>query len=324
MTDKLKIILAFFSSIMVLVLIGVYSYSSIHNYKAAINAVRHTEEVLAETQHLLTYLQDIETSARGYVISGKDKYLSSYHDANPKIDHTFFTLKRLTKGNQVQQKLLDSLYPYILIKKDISQRIIDTRRFKGFAQAQQLIIGDVGENSMKACRRFINTMSSNENKLEIQLTEEAQENFVSVIFTVILSIILSIAFILTALYFFIRDYKIRVQSEKEVRESELRLKGFLDALPIGVVVADVYGNTSYTNKKTTDILSQPYVAKFNENIEPVLNTFYIAGSSEEYPKDKLPIVRALRGEKDVLAEDVEVLVNNTRVPLRVNASPIFG
>lgn len=49
---------------------------------------------------------------------------------------------------------------------------------------------------------------------------------------------------------------------------------------------------------------------------------YLAGTNQLYPVNRLPIVRALRGEQTTV-DDMEIHQANTRIPLEVWATPIF-
>lgn len=323
MSDKTKIIAAFSTSIIILVLIGVYSFFAVNNYKISSNWVRHTEDVMSEGQQLFTYLQDIETSGRGYAISGREYYLHPYNNAYQKIDGSFEKLKILTEDNPIQQKLLDSLKPYITKKQEITKNIIDARKLHGFAAAQETILTDVGENSMRYCRSFMRKFNNNENDLLTTRMKETKEGFINVIVTVITSIFISIIFILVALYFYLRDNKIRIKSEREVKESELRLRGFLNALPLGILVVDAKGKAYYANKKSKEILGRDIADNTARNFIRDGHSLFEAGTERPYPLDKMPAVRALQGESEICVEDMEVLKDQKRIPVRINASPVY-
>lgn len=108
----------------------------------------------------------------------------------------------------------------------------------------------------------------------------------------------------------------------EVRESERRMAQFLEAMPVGVSVHDATGEIYYANQKAEYLLgiaASPR-AKSEELVE--VYQVYQAGSDELYLTEKLPIVRALRGES-VKVDDLEIHHSDKVVPLEVSTTPIF-
>lgn len=322
-SDKSKIVAAFIASILIMLVIGVYSYISIKNYKDATAKVSHTQSVMAKTQELLSYLQDIETAIRGFAISGEEEYLVPYHHAIVKTSHTYNELRVLTSDNPSQQRLLDTLSPIIALKKKFSQNVVHVRRTVGFNEAQELILNDVGALAMGKSRLLLRQMTDEENSLLTVRLQRSRDIFVSVILTVITSILISVGLSVIALYFFVRDHNKRLKSEQEVKESELRLIGFLDALPIGIFILDANGNPFYANQKSTEILGKGIIQNIPEAEMSKIYNSYIAGTDNLYPPDQLPVIRALHGEKNVTADDLEIKRGGARIPLRINASQVY-
>jgi len=103
-------------------------------------------------------------------------------------------------------------------------------------------------------------------------------------------------------------------SELRLVESETasrrRLEQFLDAIPIGVLVATPDGRTSYANREAERLLGAGAVY-----------SAFVAGTGEPYPPDALPMARALDGET-THADDIEVGPPGATVPVEVWATPV--
>ena len=82
MSVKIKIITTFCLSIFVLILIGVFAYKNINDYKGASDWIYHTQKIISQAERILLNVQYIETEQRGYVITGEEKYLNYYNKAN--------------------------------------------------------------------------------------------------------------------------------------------------------------------------------------------------------------------------------------------------
>ncbi len=106
------------------------------------------------------------------------------------------------------------------------------------------------------------------------------------------------------------------------RESEQRLTQFLEAVPVGVFVVDAAGQPYYANQAATRILG-----RLSHELERPVNAvlfshLHQAGTTCEYPLDRLPIVQALQG-KSTAVDDVELHLEQGIVPIEVSASPIL-
>ncbi|MBD2740717.1 PAS domain S-box protein [Coleofasciculus sp. FACHB-1120] len=106
------------------------------------------------------------------------------------------------------------------------------------------------------------------------------------------------------------------------KQSDRRLAQFLEALPVGVFVVDASGKPYYTNQTAQQILGQGIMSEATVEELPESYQLYLAGTEQLYPSDRLPIVRALRGEK-VAVDNSEIHQIDKMIPIEVWASPIF-
>ena len=322
MNGKSRIILAFCFSIAILILIGTYAYRSTDQYKSASDWVTHTEEVISSAQSILLDIQEIETAQRGYVITGESKYLEPYNNSIKTIESSNSKLRDFISDNPVQQVLFDSIEVRINSKIRFSKKVIEVQKDEGFKSAQELVSTDIGENLMKEIRGLTNDFISKERKLLNERLSIANDSFFFTRSVIISSIAFTIGIVLVTLFFFIRDYNKHILSEQKIIQSELRIKQFLESLPIGIYILGADGKPYYANSKSQEILGKGIVANASSDELPQIYKLYIAGTNNMYPADKLPVVRALRGEKNFCVEDLEIDKDGIRVPLRINATNI--
>lgn len=62
----------------ILLLIGLAAYQSIREFEETVDWVAHSQEVLGRLQAVLSDVQDIEIGLRGYVMTGKERFLDPY------------------------------------------------------------------------------------------------------------------------------------------------------------------------------------------------------------------------------------------------------
>lgn len=109
----------------------------------------------------------------------------------------------------------------------------------------------------------------------------------------------------------------------ELQENQSQLAQFLEAMPVGVSVHDLTGQTYYANQIAKK-LGQESNASYDVKTEQISEVYrvYRAGTEQLYPVAELPIARAISGET-VKKDDLELHLSNKIMPLEVSATPIF-
>ncbi|WP_293128227.1 PAS domain S-box protein [Microcoleus sp. bin38.metabat.b11b12b14.051] len=104
-------------------------------------------------------------------------------------------------------------------------------------------------------------------------------------------------------------------------ENENRVKQFLNAVPLGIFIAEPNGQPHYINPTGEQLLGQGIVAADAENLRKIYGV-YLAGSQEIYPAERDPVLNAFQG-KSVTIDDMEIYASNKTVPLQVWGTPIY-
>ncbi|KYC42529.1 diguanylate cyclase [Scytonema hofmannii PCC 7110] len=117
----------------------------------------------------------------------------------------------------------------------------------------------------------------------------------------------------------------RQRAEVALRESEVRLAQFLEAVAVGIFVIDANGQPYYANQTAQRILGKGIEAatKTHHAQLPQIYDAYLAGTEQLYPQEQQPIIRALNGES-VTVDDFELRQSNKIIPLEVTATPIYN
>ncbi|NES72183.1 MAG: PAS domain-containing protein, partial [Okeania sp. SIO2D1] len=111
------------------------------------------------------------------------------------------------------------------------------------------------------------------------------------------------------------------ESVVALQKSDSRLTQFLEALQVGVMVYNTSRRPTYANQMARQItgintLTNPQTGAFVEDCQ-----FYISGTDQRYPLEKLPMMRALSGES-CKVDDIAVNRLDRLVPLEVWATPV--
>src|SRR5689334_4249766 len=98
----------------ILLSIAFTSFYTSEKFKETNQWVNHTHEVLYEFQQILIGCVDAETGERGFIITGNEKYLEPYNNANTQILEHLSKVKELTNDNPRQQKNVQDIHKLVI------------------------------------------------------------------------------------------------------------------------------------------------------------------------------------------------------------------
>jgi methyl-accepting chemotaxis protein len=161
-----KIATGFALALVLLLLIGGVAYRGITSLTETSYWVAHTHEVIERASAVMTAVKDIETGARGFVITGNDLFLEPFRAGKQALPDVLKELRKLTGDNAAQQRRLDELEPLVNQKTDEMNRFIEVRRGPGGAEAaQKLVAAGEGKRTMDGIRRLLDEMQVAEHEL---------------------------------------------------------------------------------------------------------------------------------------------------------------
>jgi PAS domain S-box-containing protein len=128
---------------------------------------------------------------------------------------------------------------------------------------------------------------------------------------------------------FIRDLTEQKKAEEALRlgeqalqASERRLVQILETVPLGIFVSDELGNIVFANAGAQSILGKGIVPTRGVGELADVYQAYLAGTDLLYPTDRMPLVRALKGEAATV-DDMEIRRRGEVVSLTVKGAPIL-
>ncbi|MCC3453860.1 ATP-binding protein [Microcoleus sp. PH2017_08_TRC_O_A] len=107
----------------------------------------------------------------------------------------------------------------------------------------------------------------------------------------------------------------------ELSESESRLNQILEAVPVGIFVAESSGKPYYVNSRAQDLLGTGIIANTESELREIYQA-YLAGTNELYPADKEPLANAFKGAS-VNVDDMEIRQSDRIIPIEVWGTPIY-
>ena len=181
----------------------------------------HTDSVLIEREKLLSALKDLETGARGYVLTDSSDFLEPFNAGKPKVKESLAKLRALTADNPVQQTRLDTLESVAGDAISESAQLVRYRQESGYETARALISTGQSKHVMDHAASILTDMETTEQALLAQRTKLQKET--RVVAVAVIAIGSVIAFLLSLLVNrSIRQDVIAEGEQKEVIERQAK------------------------------------------------------------------------------------------------------
>jgi PAS domain S-box-containing protein len=222
-----KVQLAFASAILTLLLVGAVSYCSIIASSESDRWVRHSHEVLASLQDLLFAMRSIESSSRGYVLTGKETYLQSCRASILSARQDQVMVRDLTADNPAQQGGLPTLARLAAERIQFSEMVIGLRQDQGLEPAADTIRSGPGQQVMDEFQAVVHQMQEEEVRLLALRNADAKRRVAQTKAVLIFGTVLGLLITAVAGWSVQRDSSGRGQTEKALQDSEEKYRTLL-------------------------------------------------------------------------------------------------
>lgn len=115
-------------------------FLSLLHFKTSNNSALRSQQVLVELERMMGAVTGVETSQRGYVITGADDDLPLYRDALDTLDAHIRHVDDLTRHNGIQQDLVVALETQVAQRADEMNHVIVARRTEGLPFAKSALV----------------------------------------------------------------------------------------------------------------------------------------------------------------------------------------
>ena len=225
-----KVQLSFGSAIAILFVLGAFSYRSMVVSSESDQSVWRTHEVLESLQQLLFAMQSIESSSRGFVLTGEESYLDTYRADLLSADMHEALVRNLTVDNPEQQRRLPALEELAAQRIRFAEAVISLRRAKGFEAAVDAIRSGRGERIMNEFQAVVRQLQDEELRLLVQRKAGAEQRLGQTKTVLIFGAVVALLITAAAGLSVQRDSSRRGLAEEALRESEERYRMLLDGV----------------------------------------------------------------------------------------------
>jgi PAS domain S-box-containing protein len=222
-----KLQLAFGSAILALLVVGAISYRGLVESRESDLWVRHTREVLENLQNLLAAMQNVESNARGYLLTGDESFLDVYRAGKASTKREEVIVRNLTADNANQQRRLDALAMLAARKFELAEKVLSLRRSTGLEAAEDAIQLGAGKQIMDDFQNLIGQMQDEELRLLRLREAESTRRLDQAKAILILGTVLGLLVACGAGWSAYRDSSARGFAEQALRDSEEKYRSLI-------------------------------------------------------------------------------------------------
>lgn len=219
-----QVFIGFSVSIILVIIVGVLSYSSINQLEEDTKWVDHTQTVINTSDDLLQSLIDAETGMRGYCATGKAVFLDPYRAALPNINIDLNKLRELAADNPTQIERLDALNVLVSNQLDILKTNVETRTIKGLDYMVQNNMLVNGKQNMDKIRALRIKMNDAETKLLNERRDSSHKASTTAIIVIVAGSIIFLIIILGLFQYIQKTFAQQKLAEEEIKNTNIELE----------------------------------------------------------------------------------------------------
>lgn len=313
--------------LVVLVLNGIVVYRNTTALHATHGLVIHTQEVRVQIETLFSVLKDAESNVRGFVITGDEVFLTSYQSAVDSVPARLQVLTDSVSDNTSQVERLGELSRRVESSLGHLKSVTATRAVRGFEAARERVQSGEGRLQMGQIREVVNQLKSEEDRLLLVRSQEADNKRTAVLVANFVGVNLAVIITSVVWYLLEKHLRKRHRAEAAVRAERQNLLVTLNSIADAVIVTDDTGRVRLANPVAQQLIGTPeeLIGQFLPDIFPVIT------AATREPVEN-PVTRVLEAEKVVgmsshtlsLWPNGTLLVrpDGTEVPIEHSAAPI--
>jgi PAS domain S-box-containing protein len=291
-----KIRLGFGSAVLTLLVVGAISYRGMMVSSDSDRLVRHTHEVLETLQDSLSALQGMESSSRGFVLTGSDEYLDLLQAGILRVHQDQTLLRNLTVDNPVQQRQFPILNRLLNQKIELGEQIIGLRRTMGLEAAADAIRAGPSQRIVNEFQGVVREMQNEELRLLVLRDADAKRRLGQFKTVLILGTVLGLLIAAAAGWSVLTDSIKTGLAEAALRDEKEKYRLLLDGVQdYAIFMLDPHGMVASWNAGAERIKGY----KADEIIGQNFSRFYLQNDIDQSkPKQELEIA-ATRGRSEI-------------------------
>jgi signal transduction histidine kinase len=206
------------ASLAVMGAVAVISYLGTQRLIEDIEDVARTYQILGEVRDIRHVVSRMNSSVRGYVITGKDEFLDPFREMRQEMERQIGEVRALTKTKPEQQERLEAIEKLIAQQVAYSTNVIAVRQEKGFEAAEGIISTGEGRQRVNLLMEMVKQMLEHERKLLAERKEIQDESVLLANGLIILGGVMAVVIVGFASLVLRQDMRERERLERAILE----------------------------------------------------------------------------------------------------------
>jgi PAS domain S-box-containing protein/putative nucleotidyltransferase with HDIG domain len=269
--NRVRVSLGFYLALAIMLGIGIFSSVSsrdfMHNYELLRRSLQ-VHEVLDEVRTLVV---EAESSQRGFVLTGSERFLAPYRQQVKEIPSKLTVLKDLTEGRPRSQALINALEPLIGRKLALLQARISAFEAGNREAAIQSIKSGVGLELMGKISLALIDLETEENQVLSGHQAGIETMRHRALLARVIGGLLSFGILILIFYYLKREIAARRRTAEALHLSEERLRVFMENSPAVSFMKDAEGKYVFVNGLIEQLSSREpgeFVGKTDSELWP--------------------------------------------------------
>ena len=244
---RIWVIVLSFALLGVLLVVGNLSYRSVQQLIAARESLTQAHKVLEEISNLQLLLDESESSARGFALTGRTEYLEPYEIATARLANSLQILQHDLAQTPAQAAHLRELEPILQSRLEVMQELIAARKERGLNAALEVVQSGRGKRLSDAVRERLSLIQSEEYSEVLRGEKDSREKARNSRTAVLLTTTLGIVAFLLASFFISRVISQREKLLSALHHSERLQRAILDSANFSIISTDGNGQIGTYN-----------------------------------------------------------------------------
>jgi signal transduction histidine kinase len=197
----------------------------IQKLKGGTNIIEHAYNVVNKLEELKGEMVDVETGARGYIITTDSVFLNPYYSGKRNIPLILEELKKLTTDNKEQQNSLNAIDHWIKMKMDYMSAGIKAFQANGLKMSEKVSIArEPARKAMDSIRMYIAKMKTTEENLMYQRKTNLSRFFDGNMIITSISFLITLFAVLFSWITYKRENGAKLESDKNMGQYRKQLE----------------------------------------------------------------------------------------------------
>ncbi|WDF57063.1 response regulator [Mucilaginibacter sp. KACC 22063] len=278
-----QVLLGFAFSIVLVLLVGFFSYRSIKQLQEDEQEIQFSQDVIEVSNHVLQLLTDGETGVRGYAATNKPVFLDPYKTSLTRLNDDLAKLKSFGATDKEQQANILLLSDLVSRQLEMLKVNIESRDKIGLEQmvAHNMLLN--GKQNMDSIRSVISRIDKLESAELSNRKAVSDDATVFTVRTIIGGSGIFLVIIVFMLYYIQSTFRKQKQIEEQIKDANTQLEGVLKENEEKNWLLTGAGdlNSKMQGQQTEKELTSNVLAEVCRYAGAITGTFYLYDDKEE-------------------------------------------